>query len=243
MNLSLLIIFPILLILIIIAFFNFFIKPAGKHFRQRNLKWFFGSYGCILLASLLILQVLPQERIHGDALSDSALARATQAENDFYLAVMDGNPQDVDGIYVIEQWNFAISDKQITMTTTETGGNPINMMIVAERTDELTDEIEVIHYATQVIVARVDLTDGLESPSVTMTGNRLRFSPPPQYQIELDRFQKEFVAAQLLGEADDQQWMIPGSVPDAGQALYLRIPHDLEIDDQTMNQIFFIETQ
>lgn len=230
---------PVLIILIVI--FALSMKSTGKNIQQNRMRWIIGGYGLVLLSSLFVLQVLPQESFLEEArVSDNALAQAVQASEAFYSSVLEGRPQDVEGVFVVEQWNFPYSGNQLTVT--DTGGSSIysNMMIVAERTEDLDNRIEVTHYVTRTIVEQKDLTNLIKLPSITMDGNKLMLAAPPQYEIELGRFQREFVVAQLFG---DQQWMRSGYAAIGAQALYLRIPRDLDIDSQMMNNIIVIEKQ
>ncbi|EEG75990.1 hypothetical protein [Dethiobacter alkaliphilus] len=228
MGISLLL--PILLVLFVLL-----LKNAGKNLGQRKQKWILAGYGLILVTSLLILLFLPQDSLHGEqGVGDETIDQAREARDTFYSAVMEGRPEDVAGAYVTEKWSFPLADNNLTIAAPQREW--FSGLLVVEKTEDLTDRIELTHYVTRTIVNHIDFTDSLQPPGVSLENSRLLLR---EYHLEISlaQFQREFVVAQLLGEEKENWWLNPGSSSVGAEALYLRVPEDavIVVEEQRIN--------
>ncbi|MCW3489050.1 hypothetical protein [Dethiobacter alkaliphilus] len=218
-----------LLLPILLVLFVMLLKNAGKNLGQRKQKWILAGYGLILVTSLLILPFLPQGSLHGEqGVGDETIDRARDARDTFYSAVMEGRPEGVEGAYVIEKWSFPLADNNLTITAPQ--GEWFNDLLVVEKTEDLTDRIELTYYVTRTIVNHIDVTDSLQPPGVSLENGRLLLNEF-NLAIQLSQFQREFIVAQLLGEEKENRWLNQGGSSVGAEALYLRVPKDTQIEE------------
>lgn len=219
-------VFPFFILIIFI--FAFFVKDGGRFITQQKLKWLLGGYVMILLASLLVLQVLPEERFSQvDEVNNETLRKAQEASQGFFEMVMAGKPEQVDGIEILRQWDFEFQGKQLSIGTDDYAA----VMVFVERKKENDGKIEATHYVTKTILDKVDVTAGIKSPTLSLKGNRLMKTEPEEYKIEIARFKREFLTEQFLKDSEQQETPAKHYLNHAFGAniLYVRIPRDVEV--------------
>lgn len=207
----------LLLLLAVLTLIGFYIK-RGKSLtvtamNMKILQWFFAVYSVVLLLSVAVLYLLPQDGF--------AASTNTEALPDIHYAARIGKLDQMPGVFAKSNWSFDYQAAQL-----EIAADP-NLLLWAQRKDTDNGKLEVVYYLAKSSLDGVDYTDKIKPPAVGLTGNRLTVTGPSPYQINLARFSKDFTVSQFSGEG-----LVQRAIGPSGQAvLFLRIPNNLNIDN------------
>lgn len=241
---------PILIILLIIGIFVLLVKNAGRFLYPVKTSWILAGYLVILLFSPVVLYALPGENfMEAGRVSPEALEKASKAMHELYESLHQGRPEQVDGAYKMGQWEFILEESTLVLDYEQNFHDL--PMITVEKIKTDSRKVEVTYYVTRTILEMTDVTDQIKTPEVQLVGSRLIFTAPEEFIWEIAKFEKEFVVTQFMEGPEEPA--VPGehegvpeekAEPDYGpgnrffsrnvfgaQALYLRIPEGIEIDD------------
>ncbi len=233
-------IIPILIILVLVVLLV--VRRSNSFSLRHNIQfWLIAGYMLLLLASPALIKLLPVENLADAKLktvSEEDMAKAMEGEWDLYELAMEGRPEQVEGAFVLEQWEFPFDGSLINVAeSSEYEG----VSIIAERKDSADSKIEMLNYATKTIVEQFDFTDEMKPHKVALDGNTLKVAGPELKDINLAMFSREFVVSQILGDsAASEQHSINMHGSYGSQLLYLRIPADVEVESEI--PIHFVES-
>lgn len=228
-------IIPALIILLLVVLLV--VRRSSFSLRNNIQFWLIAGYIVLLFASPALIKLLPVGNLADGKMktvSEKDMFRAMISERDLYELAMEGRPEQVEGAFVLEQWEFSFNGSQINVAERYEyeGGT-----VIAERKDQADDKIEVINYATKTIVEQFDFSDEMQPHKVNLDGDILKVAAPERHDVNLAMFSGEFVVSQILGEsaATEQPINMCGS-----QLLYIRIPADVEVESEI--PIEFVES-
>lgn len=90
---------------------------------------------------------------------------------------------------------------------------------------QLSSQIDVVRYSTNYIFGGFDYTDEIKPPIVELAGNQLTIAEPPQVQLRVASFNKEFTITQFTDEVNFyKHYNISGI-----EALVIRVPANVEV--------------
>lgn len=222
----------------LVLLFGSFLKNSGRYLHQRKFKWILAGYFLILLASAVMLPLLPQEGFADqNIVGEDTLQQQRKASRQLFNFAQMGMPDSVEGVMVPEKWAFEYGGEILTITTRGNFYNPI----IVERKDQNDGLVEVSYYTTRTIMNRIDVTDLIVPPQITLQQDRLIMEHPKQDAFKLAGFRREFIIAYLTDKPAAPLLMQPDSspAPMGHQIIYLRIPRDLELTSR--EYLHFVE--
>ncbi|HHY73223.1 MAG TPA: hypothetical protein GX497_08350 [Bacillus bacterium] len=200
-------------------------------FRGKIIDFVLIVYIAILLIATVItfgFTIKPESKV--ERVSDKEIAKAVEAENNFYHYVEAGMLANADGVFVNKEWQFPYEDRRLIITSTAIDGS--QAWVVVERKKEIKgdNQIDIIQYMTKSIIDDYDYSHLLEAPKITVNKQEVQIIPTKRTELKLAKFTKEFTISQFT---DDQfvNERIFGDVNHVrGQnVLYLRVPASLEV--------------
>ena len=226
---------PLIIILFLLLILVILLVKRSSFFLRHHIQfWLTAGYILLLLVSPVLLKMLPVENM-ADKKMKTVSEKDLVNQGDIFLfeRALEGRPEQAEGAFVLEQWEFPFNDSLINVEFPE---NEVET-IIAERKDSADGKIEAVSYATKTIVERIDFSDRMMPHRVTLRGNVLKVDAPKHLKLELGMFSREFAVSQILGESamsEHASGTTPGSL-----LLYLRIPADVEV--QSKKPITFVE--
>ncbi|MFT4413966.1 hypothetical protein ACLM5H_08910 [Fredinandcohnia humi] len=213
----------LLIFLIVIVGGIFLFVSMQKQFGQKGTKLVIGSYLVILVLSVIVYYILPDNFFIPETVSDSGNAKRYE---EIYSAAIEGKIDQVDGVKQKENWNLSYQDSELNITSIRDS----NMFTVFERKDSDDETLELIYYVSDTKYNGVDFFDRLSSPTVSLVEDRLLITNPKEFEISLAGFHKEFVISQFKGDGlyDEFKFDIIDR-PSDYQIMYIRIPKSLTL--------------
>jgi hypothetical protein len=227
---------PILIILVLVVLLV--VRRSSFSLRHNIQFWLIGGYILLLLASPVLIKLLPVENLAYEKMktvSGKDIAAAMFSERDLYELAIEGRPEEVEGAFVLEQWEFPFNGNLINVADRS---EYENVTIVAEKKDSADGKIEVINYATKTIIDQFDFSEEMMPHKLAFDGNMLKVSAPECQEVGLAMFSREFVVSQILGDSAATEQHYTNNF--GSQLLYLRIPADVEVQSKTT--IHFVES-
>lgn len=226
---------PILLLLLILFIVFSGIKKAtqkASFINSQRIKWILGGYVAILIASVFITYFLPIEEYTGAVDTDREISidEVDELINQFYSARNQQDFENIEGIFVADEWSFAFDGKSLNLKKVDYAYSGM-FLYVEEKANE-DGKVEVIRYSTPHIVQRWDVTHLGGSPHLDLQGNSLLIYPPERTRIELATFHKEFTITQFTGE----KMFMDGFGSIGVSMFYLKVPANVQIKhDETIS--------
>lgn len=184
-------------------------------------RYFLGTYGAILLASLALFYLFPKDDLILDPCDGSGVEN--EAYHQYCEAWMEGKLDQLEGIRPYKQWHFDYSGKNLEIVSVSDSAPHI----LIKRTDAGTGGITAAEYR----LARKEtfLTGQLNPYSAVLTGSRLSVGAHGRNEFKYKEFARDFTVAQF-GERDEIEFheRLFHSL-DFIQELYLYIPAGLEV--------------
>ncbi len=227
------VVIPLLIIFFLVILL---VKRSSFSLRQNIQFWLTAGYILLLLVSPLLVKMLPVENL-ADMKMKTVSEKDLVNQRDLFAQVLEGRPEQAEGAFVLEQWEFPFNGSLINVEFPE-----YEFETIAERKDRADGKIEVVSYATKTIVELIDFSERMMPHRVTLGDNILKVDAPERLDVELGMFGREFVVSQILGEpaigkftmSERHSRTTPGLL-----LLYLRIPTDVEV--QSKKPITFVE--
>ncbi len=189
--------------------------PTINIMNTNSLNWVLRVYTAVLLSSVVVLYMLPKQDF---AASTTYLDQFTG----IYEAGKAGKLGSTNGVYAKGNWSFEFSGSQLKISSEYP-----NALIFVQRKDSDDGKLDLIDYVTSSTFDGIDYTDKIKPPKVALVRDELIVKSPGPYQVDYVKFDKDFAAAQFSDESSSQ----PGSGFLSGEALVLRIPKNLTIDN------------
>lgn len=229
-----------LLFLLIILFLVVLLvaRQGGAFLQHKRQLWILGGYLLIQFFALVLMQVLPEIN-YMDTVSEEEFARQENAGFDLIPMALMGKPEQLDGVFVKEQWEFLYGGNLLSVVFPQN----VHINMIVERKETADGRIEVTCYATKTIVELIDFSGEVKTPGVSLENSVLSITMPGYQQLTVSAFSKEFVVNQVSGKPEPifERLDDPFARTTMGsQLLYLRIPANLEIKSSV--PIGFVDT-
>jgi hypothetical protein len=107
---------PILIILVLVVLLV--VRRSSFSLRHNIQFWLIGGYILLLLASPVLIKLLPVENLAYEKMktvSGKDIAAAMFSERDLYELAIEGRPEEVEGAFVLEQWEFPFNGNLINV--------------------------------------------------------------------------------------------------------------------------------
>lgn len=211
------IIFLIIIIILIVL-----LGKSNISLRYNIQFWLIAGYILLLLASPVVIQLLPQENF-AEGKMKTLSNKDLYNRGDLYTMALEARPEQTEGVFVLGKWELPYNGSMINVV--EGAGNEYGATIMVEKKDSADGKIEAVNYATKAIVGRIDFSEFMKPHRVTLDGNVLKITAPEHLKIELGMFGRESVVSQILGDTglESAPWV------NSTQLLYLRVPADVEV--------------
>lgn len=191
-----------------------------------------GTYLGIIVISLAVFLVIPEKNFAElGRVDQNGYQNAELAAQQIYEAAQEGRLDQVEGLQINGHRSFEFSGDRLQLVNQ--GAEPLNMMIIAERTDINEGKIEMLNYKSTTVLAGLDFTDILSSPpEAALSGNQLTIKGVGPKEVKLYR-SKDFVINQFRRESEGNDSRFSGNVF-GHQVLKLTIPRHVQIDDAAL---------
>lgn len=206
-----------LIMLIVIPIIFLSKRKAGSFGNKKVVKTLLILYAAILILSVFIFELLPQKE------EGIPRVRDERKTHELEQAIFDGRLEVIDPMMIRDEWKKDFQGDTLMITV---DSNEVYLPIVIERKPENDGVIEG-KYIVSFQYNGLDFSEKINPVEVVLNGDRLHVMGAGTYiSIKTATYQKEFVLSQFSGKRgsmfeDDHRNI---------QFLYLRIPHDVEIE-------------
>ncbi|MFF2446972.1 hypothetical protein ACFVSW_07695 [Neobacillus sp. NPDC058068] len=211
------------------------VNKTGRFSYSKRVYWIFSSYVVILLAGMVFASVHPSIIIDG---WKKASGEDFDREGlELYDAAVEGKIDQVDSKFLRKKWDFNLQDKKLNLVVQN--DEYLNTSIIVERKNTNDGKLDAVFYQTGSSVNGMDISELANPPGLKLAGDQLIIMKPKEGKFEYSEFANVFSISQFTGEASlfEHHSDFTG-----GQSiLYLRIPKDLELHDQSNQDIQFVE--
>lgn len=193
LNLSLLLILPIIILAIILLTSSWLWNTASRPFRLRSKTLFKGlaiSYGLLLILATVVFYLFPPES--GTAKKSYAVHEADQELSQFYAALDNKDLSQLNPDYIRKSWTFETrpASSKIKLQLQQVDSSII--IVPTEKDDQIT----VDYYCSPFYMSGFELTDYLPMPQVHLSGDRLSIAIP-HVELEMANLNDEFTISQF----------------------------------------------
>ncbi|GIN96662.1 hypothetical protein J6TS1_25320 [Siminovitchia terrae] len=179
------------------------------------------GYGLVLIAAVFIFEALPISEKEPDfnQLTDEQL---DEEMNQFIETLLDGRTNEVDTRYVLNEWQWKYSGKEIRIEDQDW----FDGSVIVERKPENDGMIEGTYYSKS-IAGGIDITNEYRPLNVTLEKDTMHVKGKwGEKDLKFTIYEKEFVITQFTGGGK-------GAMDYGGfmeiDYLYLKIPKDLKL--------------
>ncbi|MGR9047326.1 hypothetical protein ACQ4XT_01575 [Halobacillus faecis] len=214
---------PIFLLLAIIIGLILLINKSSRFRfgRGRAGLWMLIGYSFLLMVSAIIFLALPIGSIE---LQGQENEEEEQKSQQFYEAVHQGKMDEMEE-WLIHEWSFPFNEEQLILQAIENDVNGVNIFV--ERTDELTENVEVFYYQTPLMINGYEVEEKY-TPAVHMDMTTLSIYPGEPMDVNYKLFGSEF-PFRLFNREKGSMWMDTMVSHWNGSALYIRVPEGLDV--------------
>lgn len=207
---------------------------------MNRIKWIAYGYFALLVAGSILLYVLAgvvttQETI----LDSSSIEQIRKTDQAFYDAAINGYIAQAEGVVFQGSKSFDYPHNKLTLTTPEPG--QLDLWIVIERKASDDHKVDVSHYATRSLLGSLEVTDRIPPVQLELSGESLWLAKPDAWQLKLAQFRQEFTIRQFATEDGAGLASLGGSAVLGHRAVYLQVPPDLEIIDETLAGLIYVD--
>lgn len=162
---------------------------------------------------------------------------ANRLTEEFYEAAHEGSLGQFQNAHVNGQWLFEFSGERLDLNAPN---GYLSNMVVIERKENNDGVIEVTSYSTSVML---DGTSIISPPEIRLSGDRIDFLPPQPTIIELFQFFPDFTITQFTEDSMFGGFKQGPGMYWGNQALHLRIPSNLQLEQVSEMNIFYVEKE
>ncbi|MBM6617415.1 hypothetical protein [Bacillus suaedaesalsae] len=218
--------FVVVTFLILILIVSFMIKGSvrWKFMNIRGTRWIVLIYGALLLVSTILFYILPNENNNKQnrTLSEKELQEISSSSIKAFEAATKGEIDNTKGVYRNGEWEFDFTGEKLVLTK----GDAISSFVVVEKKEINDGKVEVVSYATDLIIENVVLKEKLNPPGVELSGENLRIIMPEMQELNYSMFDKEFTITQFKPDRSREE-SYEGHMYMGNEILYVRIPKDV----------------
>jgi len=206
-----------------------------KNLLGSRFHWILGGYVAILLICTGVSPLLPDSKeIKYKFISDSH--DLDKESTKLYEEAIEGNIDSIDNKFINKKWNLDYGGQELTIATEN--DELISTAIMVERKNTNDGKIEALHYKTRSTVNNMEITE-LENPlRIELNENTLTIMNPEKVVLKFSQFQQAFTVNQFTGE---KPFSRATHFNGGTSILYLKIPKDLKLIDQSNINYQFIE--
>ncbi|HEY2420123.1 MAG TPA: hypothetical protein VGI04_01825 [Neobacillus sp.] len=208
-------------------------RNGNYSYGNRVLRIFVG-YLAILLLCVVLDMVLPAK-----GMPDWKVVRTIELEKeseDLYYAALEGRIDKVDHKFIVKKWSFDYHNQQLNIEVPNNEALNIQVMIEKKKTND--DKIEAVFYRTRSSMNDKDISGIAKPISLELNKDLLTLLPPQRGAVKFTEFTNAFPVKQFTGE---KKFFDSTNFFDGQSILYLRIPKDLQLVDQSNLNIEFVE--
>lgn len=210
--------------IVILLFIVFMIKKSirWKFMNVRGTRWLLAIYASILLVSVIIFYSLPTENFQKRMLTEKEVQEIANDSIHAFEAATKGEIDNTKGVYRNGEWEFDFSGEKLTLVK----GDAISSFVVVEKKDINDGKIEVVSYASDLVIENVVLKEKLNPPGIELSGENLRLIMPEMQELHYSMFDKEFTITQFKPGRSREE-LYEGNMYMGNEILYVRIPKDV----------------
>ncbi|WHY86908.1 hypothetical protein QNH39_03265 [Neobacillus novalis] len=211
------------------------INRKGKISYSHRVLWIFSGYVAILLICVVLAAIQPAKIVEGREKVDSGELESESLN--LYEAVKEGKINQVDKKLIRKQWQFTVTGKKLSIAFDNDEYQNISIIVERKQTNDGT--LEAVFYKTSSSVNGMEISELANPPGLTLTGDSLTIKNPKASKLAFTEFSSPFSVSQFTGEAS--LFDHDTDITHGQSILYLRIPKDLELLDQSNQDIQFVE--
>lgn len=211
------------------------INQKGKISYSHRVLWIFSGYVAVLLICVVLAAVHPAKIVEGQKKVDSG--ESERESLNLYEAVKEGKINQVDKKLIRKQWQFTVTGEPLTIAFDNDEYQNISIVVERKQTNDGT--LEVVFYKTSSSVNGMEIAELANPPGLTLTGDSLTIKNSKASNLAFTQFSSPFSVSQFTGEAS--LFDHDTDITHGQSILYLRIPKDLELHDQSNQDIQFVE--
>jgi hypothetical protein len=220
----------ILLILIIGAVVSQLTKSKRKTWiGMKTTRLLLLGYGGLLILLGGASVILPMNNSSLKMLSEEEIEQTLKLQDAIINQAYRGTFKAEDGIDAVKKWTYPFKEEELIIT-------PINshsVQVFIEKSPDIKEEIEVIHYVGKTVVNGFDITEKRGAVELDLSSNVLEIKNPPQVAVKLAEVSNGFPFQQFSKEKVE---LYPSdSFGNIGMdVLYIKAPVGLKIDGQAL---------
>jgi hypothetical protein len=220
----------ILLILIIGAVVSQLTKSKRKTWiGMKTTRLLLLGYGGLLILLGGASVILPMNNSSLKMLSEEEIEQTLKLQDEIINQAYRGTFKAEDGIDAVKKWTYQFKEEELIIT-------PINshsVQVFIEKSPDIKEEIEVIHYVGKTVVNGFDITEKRGAVELDLSSNVLEIKNPPQVAVKLAEVSNGFPFQQFSKEKVE---LYPSdSFGNIGMdVLYIKAPVGLKIDGQAL---------
>lgn len=211
------------------------VTRKGKISYSHRVLWIFGGYIAVLLICVVLAAVHPVKTT--DGLKKVNYKDVEQESIDLYETAVEGRIDQVDKKFIRKQWEFTLTGQQLDISVENEEYQ--NTSIIVERKNTNDGKMEAVFYRTRSNVDGIDITELATPPKLVLTEAGLTLKNPKKGKLAFLVFSSPFSVSQFTGEASFSDHDSP--ITHGQSILYLRIPKDLVLPDQSNLNLQFVE--
>jgi hypothetical protein len=223
-------VFIILIILIVGAVVFLFTKSKKKTWiGMKTTRMLLLVYGVLLILLGGASVIVPINSSSLKMMSEEEIEQTLKLQDEIINQAYRGTFKDEDGIDAVKKWTFPFKSEELIIT-------PINshsVQVFIEKSPDIKEEIEVIHYVGKTVVNGFDITEKRGAVELDLSSNVLEIKNPPQVAVKLAEVSNGFPFQQFSKEKVE---LYPSdSFGNIGMdVLYIKAPVGLKIDGQAL---------
>lgn len=223
----------VLIVLVGVGGFIFYLMKNSMN--RKATKLLFIGYVAILCLAFAIYELGLSKKLV--TIEQSNIVNAEKEEERFYNALFEGRIEEIDQVHIYKEMEVVFPHEQLTLSlhSPEEG---FGVSIVVERKKENDDNIDIIYYRTKPAIQMSESTVEMMPITMDWTNDTLTLKSPKAMELKLSLFKKEFPVSQFYGNQERLQ--VDPTHMLSNEALYLRVPKDLEIREDDNIYISYV---
>jgi energy-coupling factor transporter transmembrane protein EcfT len=220
-------ILPIVILGFFALFFFFTIKVGKKYMTIKVTHWLLFIYIAVLVLATVFVPFLTEKSAGLERVEQEA---SDQRMGDYYTKLNDGDIDEIDPNYLIQETRFDDYQNQTVEIVTQTQYAP-QVFVEGKTSDD--SQIEAYVYSGGLVVNGFDFSDILKPHQIELEENILTITPIQQ-EINLTIGSDSFPVRQFTGETLFRNH----SFSSGDSMVYLRIPQDIEIKSDNVHLVY-----
>ncbi|MGM8211248.1 hypothetical protein ACLIBH_00475 [Virgibacillus sp. W0430] len=187
----------------------------------------FFTYVGILLVSMIVYAVLPQAEANGSREQVNKIPF-------LYEAVFENKLDRIAPVFMEKQYTYEYEKKQMRILIT--ASNEPNVIAIKRKAVN-DDRVDIIHYATPLLIEGMEVVEYTDSPEVMVEGDSFYIHFPDYIEQKFLAYKNEFTIVQFT----EQDFWVNDEIVRGEHLIYIEVPKDVEVIDGEFLNVHYVD--